>query len=136
MEKIFIDSNIIISANDGREPGRQIKAIKAITELIKGKNGAISTQVLQEYAATALGKLALDQEVVLRQLKLLESLEVVRPTPAMIRRAAEISIAYRINFWDAGIISQAEAANCSCLFSEDLTGGQYFSGIKIVNPLA
>ena len=74
--------------------------------------------------------------MVLRQLKLLESFEIINQSPEQIRRAVEIMHSYKISFWDACIISNAEHANCSTIFSEDLNTGQFYSGIRIKNPLA
>lgn len=134
MEKIFIDTNIIIYANDKRDKKKQLKAIKLITDLIKSNNGTISTQVLQEYAYVAIKKLNQRYDIVLRQVKLLESFEVINQSSDMICRAIEIMQTYKINFWDSCIISNAEYANCSVIYSEDLNTGQYYSGIKIINP--
>ncbi len=135
MEKVFIDTNIIIYANDKRDKEKQTKALKVVTNLMKSNGGTISTQVLQEYAFVASKKLNQRHDVILRQLKLLESFEVIRQSPEMIRRAVEIMHSYQINFWDACIISNAEYANCSIIYSEDLHTGQYYSGIKVENPL-
>ena len=135
MNKIFIDTNIIIYANDKRDKIKQDKAIKVVTELMKKEMGVISTQVLQEYAYIAINKLKQSHDVVIRQIRLLESLEVVNQVPELILRAIEILSSYQINFWDACIISIAEYANCSLIYSEDLNAGQFYSGIQVVNPL-
>jgi predicted nucleic acid-binding protein len=135
MYKIFIDTNIIIYANDKRDVAKQKKAIGIITSLMKNRNGTISTQVLQEYAYMSLNKLKQSQDVVLRQLKLLESFEVVNQSADQIRRAVEIMHLYNIGFWDACIISNAENANCIEIYSENLNTGQFYSGIQIINPL-
>jgi predicted nucleic acid-binding protein len=134
MNKIFIDTNIIVYANDKRSVGMQRKAIEIVTSLMKNRTGAISTQVLQEYAYVAINKLKQSQDVVLRQLKLLESLEVVNQSPEQMRRAVEIMHLYKIGFWDACIISNAEHANCAEIYSENLNTGQFYSGIQIINP--
>lgn len=134
MKKYFIDTDIIVYANDKRDKAKQQKAIGLITQMMKQGNGTISTQVIQEYADAALNKLNQAQDVVLRQIKLLESLEVVNQTSEQIRRAIEIMHAYKINFWDACIISNAEYSNCSVIYSEDLNTGQFYSGILIQNP--
>jgi predicted nucleic acid-binding protein len=65
---------------------------------------------------------------------LLESLEVIHQSPVQIRRAVEIMHLYKIGFWDACIISNAEHANCTEIYSEDLNPGQFYSGMQIVNP--
>ena len=134
MSKIFIDTNIVVYANDSRDPDKQEKARSIVVELIRNGRGVISTQVLQEYAHVAVSKLGQDEAVVLRQLKLMETLEVVQQTPGMIRRSVELKKTYGINFWDACIVSNAEFAGCDLLYSEDLNTGQFYSGIKVVNP--
>lgn len=134
MEKLFLDTNIIIYANDTRDRHKQDIALKLITGLMETNKGTISTQVMQEYAFVALCKLHQEYGVIVRQLKLLESFEVVRQSPDMIRRAVEIMHSYKIGFWDACIISNAEFANCSVIYSEDLNSGQYYSGIRVENP--
>ena len=135
MKRIFIDTNLIVYANDNRDPNKQRKAIELIKKLMDEGLGVISSQVLQEYANTALTKLNQQHTIVLRQLTLLESFEVVLLTPSLIRRAIEIRSAYSISFWDSCIISAAESAGCDSIYSEDLNAGQYYSGIKISNPL-
>ncbi len=109
-------------------------AIDRIRELMINGHGVVSSQVLQEYANTALIKLNQRQDIVLRQLTLLESFEVVLLRPPLIRRAIEIRSAYTISFWDSCIISAAESARCDMILSEDLNEGQYYSGIKMNNP--
>ncbi len=134
MDKVFLDTNIVIYANDKRDRYKQDKALELITGLMKANRGTISTQVLQEYTFVALRKLHQNYEIILRQLKLMESFEVVRQSPEMIRRAVEIMESYKIGFWDSCIISNAEYANCTVIFSEDLNAGQYYSGIRVENP--
>jgi predicted nucleic acid-binding protein len=134
MGKIFIDTNIIVYANDARVPDKQEIAIEVVAGCIKNDTGVISTQVLQEYANTALNKLGQASEIVVRQIHILEALEIIQPTPALIKRAVEIKVAYKISFWDAGIIAAAESADCDCIISEDLSSGHYYAGIKIKNP--
>jgi predicted nucleic acid-binding protein len=134
--RIFLDTNIIIYANDRRDPKKQAQARSVVSGLMRSKNGVLSTQVLQEYASVAISKLGQKEDVVLRQLKLLETLEVVSQTPAMIRRAVELKKLYGIQFWDACIIANAEAAGCDTLYSEDLNTGQFYSGIRVKNPLS
>jgi len=134
MKQYFIDTNIIVYANDARDKEKQAKALQIVAEHMKAGTGVISTQVLQEYAQVALNKLHQRQDVILRQLVLLEELKVIQQSPALIRRAVEIKAAYRISFWDACIIAAAEYAKCHCILSEDLNAGQFYSGIAMQNP--
>ena len=134
MNKVFIDTNIIIYANDTRDEQKQKKALDIVAQQMRLGTGVISTQVLQEYAHVALNKLQQRQDVILRQLVLLEELEVIPQSPALIRRSVEIKSTYQISFWDACIISAAEHAKCNIILSEDLNSGQFYSGIAMKNP--
>ena len=135
MKRCFIDSNIVVYANDTRIGSRQSRAIETISACMRAGNGFISIQVLQEYANIALKKLNQDPLVVMRQIRLLETLSIVTPVPGSVRRAVELSCTYRISFWDAGIIAAAEAADCELIFSQDLSIGQYYAGIVVLDPL-
>jgi predicted nucleic acid-binding protein len=136
MKQSFIDSNIIVYANDARDKEKQAIALNVITEHMKSGTGVISTQVLQEYAHVALNKLHQRQDVILRQLVLLEEMTVIQQSPALIRRAIEIKAAYQISFWDACIIAAAEHAKCNVILSEDMNASQFYSGIVMQNPFA
>ena len=134
MDKIFLDTNIVVYANDKRDRYKQEKAIRLITGLMQNNRGTISTQVLQEYTFVVAKKLHQEYSIILRQLKLLETFEIVRQSPEMIRRAVEIMQSYKIGFWDSCIISNAEYANCTLIYSEDLNTGQFYAGIRVENP--
>lgn len=134
MSKIFLDTNIIVYANDNRDAAKQEVALEIIRSQMANGLGVISTQVMQEYAAVALRKLDQHADVVARQLALLEGFEVIRIEPLTIRRAVELHHVYQLSFWDSCILSAAESAGCSQLLSEDLNTGQLYSGIRVVNP--
>lgn len=68
---------MFVFTNDSRAYGKHQRDIELVTDCIQQRSGVVSTQVLQEYAVTALEKLHQDLDVVLRQLAFLESLEIV-----------------------------------------------------------
>ncbi len=135
IDKIFIDTDIIVTANDKNDYQKQMKAIEIIKKLMKNGNGVISTQVLQEYAFLATQKLNQPNNAILRQLKMLEAFEVVNQTSMQVQRAVEIMQLYQIKFGNAVIISNAEQANCLEILSQNIKTGPFYSGIKISNPL-
>ncbi len=133
---IFIDSNVVVYANDSRNAEKQRIALQIVADALRSGTGVISTQVLQEYANVALGKLAQRQDVVLRQLAILERFVIVPQTPALVRRAVELRTLYGISFWDASIVSAAESSACRKIISEDLNAGQFYGRAVVVNPFA
>ncbi len=81
MPKVFLDTNVIVYANDARDLGQQERAIQAIGDALRSRNGVVSTQVLQEYAVVADTRLSQDADAILRQLRALEALEVALVAP-------------------------------------------------------
>ena len=132
--KTFIDTNVVVCANDARDPVKQDQAIALVRTAIQDGTGVLSTQVLQEYAVVAVGKLNQDEDTVLEQVTLLEALEVVVLLPALVRRALELRHRYKIGYWDASIIACAEHAKCARLLTEDLNEGQVYAGVRVVSP--
>ncbi len=134
MKFCFIDSNIIVYANDCSNRDKQERAIQLVQHLMRSQSGVISTQIMQEYANVALTKLEQPSPVILRQLKLLENLTLAPITAKTTRRAVELKITYQLSFWDANIIATAEEADCDIILSEDLNAGQLYAGLEMVNP--
>ena len=134
--RVFIDSNVIVYANDARDPAKRKRAAELIARHMREGTGVVSTQVLQEYASVALAKLNQEDSILLRMLRLLEALTVVQTTPLLIRRAVELRKVHNVGFWDATILAAAEEADCGILLSEDFNPGQYYGGIRVQNPFA
>jgi predicted nucleic acid-binding protein len=135
VRKVFLDTNILIYAVDRRDATKQQQAIEAVEQQIREGTGVISTQVLQEFVAVALVKLRQKPDVILAELSALETLEVVQINAALVRRAVELHVLHRLNYWDAAILAAAEAARCTLLWSEDFTPGTLGALIEVENPL-
>ena len=132
--KIFMDTNVVVYANDTDSPRKQVLAIDRIKTFVGDGNGVVSSQVFQEFAAIAAGKLKMSMELMFRQIAALERLEVVLISPALVRRSLELRDRYGVHFWDACILAAAEHANCAVVLSEDLNAGQYYGSVCVENP--
>ena len=51
-----------------------------------------------------------------------------------INRAIDGSLVWQISFWDALILTSARKAHCTVLYSEDLSDGQVYDTVRVVNP--
>jgi predicted nucleic acid-binding protein len=133
--KTFIDSNVLIYANDKDEVEKQRVAIKALDELWTTDSGVLSVQVLQEFYSVVTRKLkprvsrALAQEVVQ-----LYSQWCGETTAREIQDAFRIESTAQISFWDALIVASALQSGANRILSDDLNHGQTISGIAIVDP--
>jgi predicted nucleic acid-binding protein len=133
--KFFFDTDILISMFDRSDPQKQGKAHALVKNCLKNGCGVISTQVLQEFAAVALSKLRHSCEVVLRELAILQSQEVVQLTPELIRSAVELFQDVQLPFWDAAIVAAAKHARCEVLYSENFPAGAVYGNVRVENPL-
>jgi predicted nucleic acid-binding protein len=135
VNRIFLDTNILVYVYDLRDPQKQAKAHELVRSIIHRRTGVISTQVLQEFASVALTKLRHSVESVIHELIVLESLEVVQVSPKLIRQGVELFERYKIHFWDAILLAAAEEAQCDQLYSEDFPDGAIYDKVRVVNPL-
>lgn len=134
MSKSFIDTNVVVYANDRADPAKQEQAIECITAHLRDRTGVISTQVLMEYAAVASTKLNQEPDSVHRQLQLLDRLEVVQVNRSLIEQGLDLRSAFTLSFWDGVILAAAVASRCDTLISEDFTSGRAYAGIRVENP--
>jgi predicted nucleic acid-binding protein len=130
MPGAFFDTNILlylVSADDAR-------ADRAETLLAAG--GTISAQVLNEFAAVALRKLALTPAEIGEALTPIQQLCRVAPlTAATFGRALALVERYRFSWYHALIVAAALDANCDTLYTEDLQHGQRIDrSLHVVNP--
>ncbi len=136
IDRVFVDSNILIYAHDFDAGVRQQRAADCLRRLWEARSGRLSTQVLQEFYVTVTQKIrsplnkSVAREVVRSYAEWVHSLIM----PGTVLRASEISEAWRLSFWDSMIVAAAEQSQAAQLFSEDLSHGEVIAGITVVNP--
>ncbi len=132
--KLFFDSNIFLYAGSKAEEDQGKGEV--CRTLLNSEKAVISTQVLQEFISNALRKpkLHITEDKIDLMLRMAEEMEVVPVTHALIFEATVIRRRYQVSHWDSTIIAAALHANCEVLYSEDLSHGQKFEGLKVINP--
>lgn len=137
-ERYFLDTNILVYAHDRSTGTKHQRARALVEQLWVSGEGVLSTQVLQELCINLRQKMAdpfsIDEarEVMKDYLRW----RIVVNTGESVLRALEIEARYKISFWDALILQAAENAGATVLYSEDLSAGQSYGDIRVVNPLA
>lgn len=98
----------------------------------------LSTQVLQELCVSLQRKTAYPPGA--KEIRaLIEDYlawEVVTNTGESVLKGLDIAERYRISFWDALILQAAETAGTPILLSEDLSDGQRYGTVRVVNPFS
>ena len=135
-DRFFIDTNVIVYANDVSSPEKMGRAREILAEALSSRRACLSTQVLQEFFVAVTRKLGVEPRNARAQVARLSSLETVLIDTDLVLGAVDLHMLHRISFWDALIINAAVAARCAVLYTEDLNPGQILAGIKIVNPFA
>ena len=94
----------------------------------------VSTQVLIELFHTVLRKQKMPPATA-RALTLACSVwPVINSDAALVHAAIGKSIAHRLSIWDAMVIEAALRADAQTLYTEDLSHGQLFGKLAVVNP--
>jgi len=135
-DKIFIDTNILVYANDPSDRKKNRIARQAILEGIQKENIAISTQVISEFYVTVTRKILtkMSSEAAKQEIRLLRTIEIDEIDYHSILSAINISVQHQLSFWDSLIITSAKKLDCQVIYSEDMNSGQTIENIQIVNP--
>ena len=136
---VFLDTNVLVYANDAAEPGKQHAARTLLKEVLRAENGVISVQVLSEFWVTVTRKIRTPLSLVTaRQEAELFGLmmSVVDLDSALFYDALRLQQLHQLSYWDAQIIAAAETAGCTVVYSEDLNPGQKYANVTVVNPFA
>jgi len=131
----FVDTNVLIYAYDRSAGERHARAKALVGELWRSRRGCLSVQVLQEFSVVGarrlIGAAPVDLRVILSDLALWH---VHAPAAADVLSAVDLHERYQISFWDAMILQSAARLGCLVLWSEDLDAGQFYQGVRVLNP--
>jgi len=131
----FVDSNIPIYAIASNSADRE-KAEQAL-RILQEPDLATSVQVLQEFYVQATRDSRRDRishEEAVAFIQALCGFPVQELTLNVLQSALATKHRYQISYWDAAIIEAARALGCSEVLSEDLSNGQDYGGVQVVNP--
>ena len=134
--KAFFDTNVLVYAAVGA--GKDEPKRKRAMELVESMDFGTSAQVLQEFFVTVVRKAS-------RPISAAQALEWIEQWTAfpcqaidhqLVRIAIEQSERFTISYWDAAILAAAEALGAETVCSEDLSHGQRYGSVRVINPFA
>ena len=137
-ERVFVDTNILVYAHDSCAGVKHQQARQTMLELWESGCGCLSVQVLQEFYNAVTRKVPKpigrsEAQIIIRDLA---AWTVHSPIAEDVFQAIEIQQNHGVSFWDAMIIRSAGQLGCRNILSEDLSAGQLYSGVLVVNPFA
>ena len=128
-DDIFFDTNVLLYLLS-----EDVTKADRVGELLS-IGGVVSVQVLNEFAAVAAGKLAMEYSEIreiLSTIRLLCSVKTLELETHDL--GLELAERYRYSIYDSLILAAALRAGCSTLFSEDFQSGQTIESLTIRNP--
>jgi predicted nucleic acid-binding protein len=132
----LVDTNVLAYAHDVTAGPKREKAQALLARLWQDQNGCVSIQVLQELYVTLTRKVRvpLPGEKALEVVSALSYWKVHSPEPEDVQAAIQSHLRNRVSFWDAMIIQSARRLDCAVIWSEDLSAGQIYEGVRLSNP--
>jgi predicted nucleic acid-binding protein len=136
-DRYFVDTNILMYAHDTSAGPKHERARAVVEELWRDRTGVVSTQVLQELSVNLRRKAGrpLDTKATRELVVDYLTWQVVVNGGDSILEALDLETRYQISFWDALVLQAAQASGAATLYSEDLSHGQTYGSVRVVNPL-
>jgi predicted nucleic acid-binding protein len=131
-----LDTNVLVYAFS--KAGRDAAKARIAREWINREDWGVSVQILQEFyvnAVRAPHQLGHDEAVAMIE-EIASSRPVIGADLALMRLALQIKRRYGIAYWDAAVVAGARRLGAAVLVSEDLSHGQDYGGVRVLNPFA
>jgi predicted nucleic acid-binding protein len=124
-------------AHDTSAGEKHERARALVEQLWRDRAGVVSTQVLQELSVNLRKKVRvpLDGKATRDIVADYLTWQVVVNGGESILEAIDLESRYQISFWDALIIHAAHTSGAEIVYSEDLSDGQTYGDVRVVNPL-
>jgi len=116
-------------------PAEEMRRGRAIAA-IAGGDYATSGQVHAEFYHNATMKIrpALSHAEATGWLDRLRRFPVVAVTGELVARGAAIAERFQVSYWDGAIIAAASEIGAGTLYTEDLSHGQRYGDVRVINP--
>jgi predicted nucleic acid-binding protein len=137
MNRIIVDTNVLLYAYDPGEGSKQEQAFKVLDGLAVARRGALTAQVLAEFSVGALRRLSsvlpADRLVASVQ-HYLRSWVVLDLTGLIVLEAIRGVRERKMSYYDAQIWASARLNQIPTVFSEDFASGSTVEGVTFINP--
>ena len=133
---VFVDSTTLLYPLDRTDPAKQAICAAWLRTLRANDALTVSPQVLNESYWVVVRKpaFAWARPQVRTYLTDYATWVTAPLNPATMAQAFQIEDHYGLRFWDGLMIASANAAGCSRFLSEDLSDGQRYGAVTVVNP--
>lgn len=138
IDKIFLDTNILVYLFDKSEKQKHTFIIHFISNRLLDSKIFVSIQVINEFINVTSKKISSPVSIMKQKeiLELLNELFLIAPLNlSTSRKALEINETHKFSFWDSLIVASALENNCNIIYTEDLQHGYIIENkLSINNP--
>ena len=133
----FVDTNVLLYAISSL--AADVEKRERAVALLREGDLAISVQVLQEFYYQATRPNRPNTITSVQALGFIDSIAafpVQAITREVFRGGVAISQRFGLAYWDGAILAAARAMGCDVVYSEDMSDGQDYGGVTVINPFA
>ena len=137
MTLVFVDTKVLISAEDGAEADKQHSALDWIERLWRARSGRLSTQVLNEFYVNVTRKLkpAMPQgDARARVRRYAAGWNPWQIDHATVETAWAMEARHGLQYWDCLVLAAAQHSGCTLLLSEDMQHEGRYGAVQVINP--
>lgn len=135
-DSYFLDTNVLVYANDRTDARKQQVAAHLITDGIRSGRAVVSSQVLSEFWVTITQKIQvpLDRDTAEKELERFRALRIMAIQYETVRAAVSLQARHQLSYWDALILAAARLAGCDRIYTEDMDADHIYDGVTVRNP--
>ncbi len=131
---ITADTNIFVYNVDVDDPAKH-HASAEILDALAARSAPMVLQVAGEFYSALTRQLRRPPwQCAQAARNLLASFRVIAATQRSTERALAEAATGRLSFWDANLLSAAEAGGCTYIISEDMADGLKLGNLEVVHP--
>jgi predicted nucleic acid-binding protein len=135
----MLDANVLVYADDAREPNEAARAALLIGELVGSGRAVVTPQVLGEYWVVVTRRFSPPMSPERAEARLQEYRTFMRVIPydsIIVAEAVRGVRRYGFHYYDAQVWAAARLAAVDVVLSEDFDSGAEIEGVRFVNPFA
>lgn len=132
---IFLDTNILLYSIGTRQ--EDAGKAEVAQHLLERRDAVLSVQVLQEFyvqATRASRPDPLPHEMATAFIHTWHRFRIIDNTLEMLDSALKLRMQLNYSLWDCLIIIAAQTAECSTLYTEDMSHGRRVGDLVLCNP--
>lgn len=137
MTLVFVDTKVLISAEDGADADKQHSALAWIERLWRARSGRLSTQVLNEFYVNVTRKLkpAMPQgDARARVRRYAAGWNPWQIDHATVETAWAMEARHGLQYWDCLVLAAAQHSGCTLVLSEDMQHEGRYGAVQVINP--